>query len=141
MLPNAEPDTLPSTASVQYSVIFYVIIVSVTYRYLFTLLRDPQNSSSFEQLAATLFNVLDSWAEMAPFIPRQRKHRVRQRLNHHDKKSETELDPNAIEIVPPSKREREEKRKALRAEIRGQQQNISSKKQKRLDKYIVKLQF
>ena len=78
---------------------------------------------------------------MAPFIPRQRKHKVRQRLKHHDKKPETELDPNAFENVPLSKREREEKRKALRAEILGQGQKISSKKQKRLDKYIVKLQF
>lgn len=83
--------------------------------------------------------LLDLQAQMAPFVPRQRKHRVRQRLEKHGRKTKSEPNPNAIEILPASKTEHEEKRKALKAEIRGQKQNISSKKQKRLDKYIVKL--
>ena len=78
---------------------------------------------------------------MPPFVPRQRKHRVRQRLEQQMGKTGAELDPNAIELLPPGQKEREEKRKALRAEIRGQQHKISSKKQKRLEKYIVNLQF
>lgn len=74
---------------------------------------------------------------MAPFVPRQRKHRVRQRLENQNRSTKSEPNPNAIEILPDN--EREQKRKALRAELRGQQQKISSKKQKRLDKYIVNL--
>ena len=74
---------------------------------------------------------------MAPFVPRQRKHRVRHRLENQDKWTNSEPDPNAIEILPI--KNTEERRKLLRAEIRGQRQNISSKKQKRLDKYIVNI--
>lgn len=78
---------------------------------------------------------------MPPFVPRQRKHRVRQRLEQPSAKTNSEFNPNVIEILPPDKREREERRQALRTELRGQKNKISSKKQKRLDKYIVKLRF
>lgn len=76
-------------------------------------------------------------AQMAPFVPRQRKHRVRHRLEKQDGCTKSEPDSNATEILPDIKTE--EKRKALRYEIHGQQRKISSKKQKRLDKYIVNL--
>jgi ATP-dependent RNA helicase DHX37/DHR1 len=81
------------------------------------------------------------YTTMAPFVPRQRKHRVRKRLENLGRKTQPELDPNALEILPPQRKEQEERRKALRAEIRGQQHKISSKKQKRLDKYIVILRL
>lgn len=72
---------------------------------------------------------------MAPFSPRQRKHRVRHRLETQDRSAKSEPEPNALEILTANATD--EKRKALRAEIRGQQPKISSKKQKRLNKYIV----
>ncbi|PGH17235.1 hypothetical protein AJ80_04877 [Polytolypa hystricis UAMH7299] len=70
---------------------------------------------------------------MPKFVPRQRKHKGRDR----DKKAAAQPeDSNAVEIQPVSKTEREEKRQKLREELRAQQPKISSKKQKRLDKYI-----
>lgn len=47
------------------------------------------------------------------------------------------LDSNATEIQPVSKSEKEARRQDLRENLRAQHSNISSKKQKRLDKYIV----
>jgi ATP-dependent RNA helicase DHX37/DHR1 len=78
---------------------------------------------------------------MPPFVPRQRKHRVRQRLAHNDRKTEPTINSNAIEILPASKKEEEEKRNTLKAKLSDEKQKISSKKQKRLDKYIVSIQL
>jgi ATP-dependent RNA helicase DHX37/DHR1 len=70
---------------------------------------------------------------MAKFKPRQRKHKHKQ-----EKQSTSEpAGTNVIEILPISKAEKEERRRKLREELRAQQPNISAKKQKRLDKYIV----
>lgn len=49
------------------------------------------------------------------------------------------MDPNANIIVPLTKAEKEEKRRAeLRKELKEGQPKMSSKKQKRLNKYIVR---
>ncbi|KAH0846284.1 putative ATP-dependent RNA helicase DHR1 [Fonsecaea pedrosoi] len=76
---------------------------------------------------------------MPRFVPRQRKHKVLARQKAQAGPSAT--DPAAPQsnqeiIVPQSKAEREAKRQKLREELRSQQTRISSKKQKRLDKYI-----
>lgn len=73
---------------------------------------------------------------MAKFVPRQRKHKVREREKRKSTTEPATNDSNVTEILPPSKAEREEKRRKLREELRAQQPKISSKKQKRLDKYI-----
>ena len=72
---------------------------------------------------------------MAPFVPRERKHKKRQRAQNGS--AELGSDPNALEILPASVTERNEKKNALKEALRNQQPRMSSKKQKRLDKYIV----
>ncbi|OJD16603.1 hypothetical protein AJ78_03243 [Emergomyces pasteurianus Ep9510] len=69
---------------------------------------------------------------MPKFVPRQRKHKNKQKENH----TSSQQDTNVTELAPVPKSEREEKRRKLREELRAQQPSISSKKQKRLDKYI-----
>ncbi|KAI9789891.1 MAG: putative ATP-dependent RNA helicase DHR1 [Candelina submexicana] len=73
---------------------------------------------------------------MPRFVPRQRKHKVLQRQQRHGVPTAPLGDSNAAEILPVSKSEKEEKRRRLKEELRAQQPKISSKKQKRLDKYI-----
>ncbi|KAI9772909.1 MAG: putative ATP-dependent RNA helicase DHR1 [Geoglossum simile] len=67
---------------------------------------------------------------MPKFVPRIRKHKKLQRRDR------SQDDTNAAVVLPASEAEREEKRRRLREELRAQQPKISSKKQKRLDKYI-----
>lgn len=69
---------------------------------------------------------------MTKFTPRQRKHKNRQ------KESTALVDTNVAEILPISKSEKEAKKQKLREELRAQHERVSSKKQKRLDKYIVR---
>jgi hypothetical protein len=71
---------------------------------------------------------------MAKFTPRQRKHKHK---NHDGQSTTAQVDSNVLEILPISKAEKEERRQKLREELRIQQPNISAKKKKRLDKYIV----
>lgn len=75
---------------------------------------------------------------MPKFVPRQRKHKI-DKTQRRDGKSgnRPSNDSNATEIIPVPKTEREEKRRQLKEDLRTQQPKISSKKQKRLDKYIV----
>ncbi|KAI9813769.1 MAG: putative ATP-dependent RNA helicase DHR1 [Pycnora praestabilis] len=74
---------------------------------------------------------------MPKFVPRQRKHKNRQKeVQHGGPREQGGGDSNATEILPPSKSEKEEKRRRLKEEMRSQQPKMSSKKQKRLDKYI-----
>jgi hypothetical protein len=69
---------------------------------------------------------------MPKFVPRQRKQK-------HRRQEPTEsIDTNAAELAPVSKDEKEARREKLREELRDQHTNVSSKKQKRLDKYIVR---
>ena len=71
---------------------------------------------------------------MPQFKPRQRKHKVLKRLSG---RTIAEDDTNAIQILPTSQRERKIKHEAMKNSLRAQQPKMSSKKQKRLDKYIV----
>lgn len=75
---------------------------------------------------------------MPPFKPRDRKQRGRRQ---NGKSTSTPVDTNVTEIVPVSKAEKEVKRQQLREQLREQQPKMSSKKKKRLDKYIVRLDF
>lgn len=74
---------------------------------------------------------------MPKFVPRQRKHKVLQRTKDNGTSPRTGRDSNPVEILPVEKAKREEKRRELKAQLRAQQPTMSSKKQKRLDKYIV----
>lgn len=69
---------------------------------------------------------------MPKFVPRQRKHKVRKRLEQDGGN-----DSNALEILPTTVTEKEKKRQDMKDLLRMQLSNVSSKKQKRLDKYIV----
>lgn len=70
--------------------------------------------------------------EMPKFTPRQRKQK------HRRTESGAPVDTNVAELAPVSKDEKEARRQKLREELREQHSNVSSKKQKRLDKYIVR---
>ena len=76
---------------------------------------------------------------MPKFVPRQRKHKVRRRLeqNGGDVGVPAGNDSNAAQILPSTFTEKEKKRQDMKNALRAQQPKISSKKQKRLDKYIV----
>ena len=79
-------------------------------------------------------------ARMPKFVPRQRKHKVRKRLEQSGDDVEVRIsnDSNAAEILPATVTEKEKKRQDLKNALRVQQSKVSSKKQKRLDKYIVR---
>ncbi|KAL4898577.1 P-loop containing nucleoside triphosphate hydrolase protein [Aspergillus ambiguus] len=68
---------------------------------------------------------------MPKFVPRQRKQKNKQR----DARA-APVDTNAAEIAPTSRNDKEARREKLREELRDQNPKGSSKKQKRLDKYI-----
>ena len=76
---------------------------------------------------------------MPKFVPRQRKHKVRKRLeqNGGNKGVPTGNDSNAAEILLLNATEKEKKRQDMKMALRAQQTKVSGKKQKRLDKYIV----
>lgn len=65
------------------------------------------------------------------FTPRLRKQR------HRQNPAGESADTNAAQLEPVSKDEKEARRQKLQSELREQHTNMSSKKQKRLDKYIV----
>ncbi|KAL8686139.1 MAG: hypothetical protein Q9218_007318 [Villophora microphyllina] len=72
---------------------------------------------------------------MAIFKPRDRK----QRRKKNDKpRNEAISDTNIVEIMPGTASESEKKKREMRDSIRAQQPTMSSKKSKRLDKYIDK---
>ena len=70
---------------------------------------------------------------MPKFTPRERKHKKLQRQN---KNQGDKGDTNVSVVLPASEAEKDEKRRRLREELRAGQPKISSKKQKRLNKYI-----
>lgn len=72
---------------------------------------------------------------MAPFVPRQRKHKVRQRLKSKTREGSGD-DPNVLEL-PSSATQKDEKKKAIENALRAEQPKMSSRKQKRLHNYIV----
>lgn len=65
------------------------------------------------------------------FTPRLRKQR------HRQNPAGESADTNIAQLQPVSKDEKELRRQKLQEELRGQNPQMSSKKQKRLDKYIV----
>ncbi|KAL3495589.1 hypothetical protein BJX62DRAFT_195510 [Aspergillus germanicus] len=69
---------------------------------------------------------------MPKFVPRQRKQK------HRQQQASNAVDSNATEIAPVSKDEKEARKQKLRDELKAQHPKISAKKQKRLDKYIVR---
>ena len=73
---------------------------------------------------------------MAPFIPRQRKHKKIQK-NHKNLPAGDNLDSNVIEILPPATAENVARKKAIKDELQIEHSAMSSGKRKRLDKYIV----
>ena len=80
---------------------------------------------------------------MPKFVPRQRKHKIRKRLEQDggSKGVPTDNDSNAAEILPLNVTEKEKKRQDLKIALRAQHKQVSGKKQKRLDKYIVRGPF
>ena len=76
---------------------------------------------------------------MTKFVPRQRKHKVLQKQKHHAGKYKTENgDTNVAEILPAVDARREKKKMEMKAALKAQQPAISGKKQKRLEKYLVR---
>ncbi|TID20217.1 P-loop containing nucleoside triphosphate hydrolase protein [Venturia nashicola] len=75
---------------------------------------------------------------MAPkFVPRERKHRKIARQKDTNRPSaQHEVESNEHEILPKSRDDIEVRKRSMREELRAAQPKMSSKKQKRLDKYI-----
>lgn len=67
------------------------------------------------------------------FVPRQRKQKQKQREN-----AAPPVDTNAFQLPAVPKGEKESRKQELREELRAQHTKVSAKKQKRLDKYIVR---
>ncbi|KAI4137143.1 MAG: hypothetical protein L6R39_007454, partial [Caloplaca ligustica] len=72
---------------------------------------------------------------MAKFVPRDPKSRKRK---HRKANNEGTSNTNVVEIMPITTSEKEKKKKEMKDSIRAQQPKMSSKKSKRLDKYIDK---
>lgn len=70
------------------------------------------------------------------FVPRQRKHKVIARQKAADGYVELKSDSNVSELLPSSKAEIQEKKKQIREKLRKDGIKISSKKAKRLEKYL-----
>ena len=86
------------------------------------------------QLSPTLLPHLT----MPKFVPRQRKHKINKTQSRNGRSGSDLLnDPNTTEILSVPKTEKEEQRRQMKEDLRRQQPKLSSKKQKRLDKYIV----
>lgn len=68
--------------------------------------------------------------------PRKQKHRNLARNNRQDGKGDDIDAPNAHEILPEQIREKEARKARMREDLRNQGVKVSSKKSKRLDKYI-----
>lgn len=78
---------------------------------------------------------------MPKFVPRQRKHKINKTQSRNSRSGkDVNNDSNTTEIIPVAKSEKEEKRRQLKEDLRAQRPKISSKKQKRLDKYIVRFE-
>jgi ATP-dependent RNA helicase DHX37/DHR1 len=74
---------------------------------------------------------------MPKFVPRQRKQKAKERQTQNGA-----ADSNILQLLPVNKDEREARRQQLRAQLRAEQlanSKTTSKKKKRLDKYIVSI--
>ena len=72
---------------------------------------------------------------MPKFVPRQRKHKVLARTKSKAHAVEP-VDSNAVELIPAEKADIEERKQRLKEELRKEGTKISSKKAKRLEKYV-----
>ena len=99
---------------------------------------NPNKHAEPRLLVLCLFEETSSIFTMTKFIPRQRKHRTRDKLKHHGKESKASNDSNTIEIAAATRDEKEEKRQNMKDAMRAGQPLMSGKKKKRLDKYIVR---
>ena len=76
---------------------------------------------------------------MPKFVPRERKHKVRARQNGGGLGARSQIsNTNTAEIQSEAPSERDLRRKALLEELQSQPSVKSRKKQKRLEKYIVR---
>ncbi|KAJ9139454.1 RNA helicase-like protein [Pleurostoma richardsiae] len=75
---------------------------------------------------------------MPKFVPRQRKHKVlaREKDRQNGTHEPAQDDSNVQEILPSHVKEKEQRKAQLREELKSQGVKVSSKKAKRLDKYI-----
>lgn len=75
---------------------------------------------------------------MAPkFVPRERKHRKIARQQDAKRHfAQDDAESNELEILPKSQNDIETRKRSIRDDLRAAQPKMSSKKQKRLDKYI-----
>ena len=73
------------------------------------------------------------------FVPRVRKQNARRRILEQIAQHAPAGDSNTVELIPASKAEKDERRQRLCEELRAlqPQSKASSKKNKRLEKYIV----
>lgn len=115
---------------------------SARQKYIFFFVPDQESRFATEHVE---FSV-QTHPNMAKFQPRERKQKAIRRTEESNgiRKSKgggTAADPNAACIIPESQVQREERKKSLREELRAQAAEkgtkVSSKKAKRLDKYIV----
>lgn len=76
---------------------------------------------------------------MPKLVPRQRKHKARWRGEENAEKGRAaEIDSNVTEILPAQRKEFEKLKAAERVKLKLAGVKVSSKKKKRLDKYIVR---
>lgn len=97
---------------------------------IFFRLKLNSQDDAFSLIVVPIFQ--GRYFSMPKFVPRQRKQK------HRQKEPSAPVDTNVAELAPVSKDEKEARREKLREELRAQNSNVSSKKQKRLDKYIVR---
>lgn len=74
---------------------------------------------------------------MPPFVPRQRKHKVRERLSRNEKNAGSNAQSFATETMFSNETAEDRKSNTIKNTLNIQQQKMSSKKKKRLEKYIV----
>lgn len=76
---------------------------------------------------------------MPKFVPRERKHKVRARQNGRGLGAKSQIsDTNTAEIQSEATSERDLRRQVLLEDLQSQPTVKSRKKQKRLEKYIVR---
>jgi len=72
------------------------------------------------------------------FVPRQRKHKVLARERAQENATHEVTDSNALEILPAQQRELQERKAEMKEQLKRDGVKVSSKKAKRLEKYIEK---
>jgi ATP-dependent RNA helicase DHX37/DHR1 len=75
---------------------------------------------------------------MPTFKPRKRKHKVLSRVQKSAQYASYNADTNVAEILPTTQEEKAAQQQEMKKKLHAQQPKMSAKKQKRLEKYIVK---